>query len=80
MWILLCEAGRSFIEELLKLGRKNEGPLRTCRCERLGVSRRSLQGRARAELEGGIWGSTVLRGDKLPQERECEWEKLRPRS
>lgn len=46
----------------------------------LGVSRRSLQGRERAELEGGIWGSTVLRGDKLPQEREYEWEKLRPRS
>ena len=44
------------------------------------MSRRSLQGRERAELEGGIWGSTVLRGDKLPQERECEWEKLRPRS
>lgn len=46
----------------------------------LGVPRRSLQGRGGAELEGGIWGSTVLRGDRLPQERECEWEKLRPRS
>ena len=35
-WMLLSEAGRSFIEELLKLGRKNEGPFRTCRREVLG--------------------------------------------
>ena len=36
-------------------------------------------GRERAELGGEIWGSTVVRGDKLPQERGCEWEKLRLR-
>ena len=47
-WILLCEAGRSFIEELLKLGRKNEGPLRTCRCEMLG----SVQEEPTGQREG----------------------------
>lgn len=51
-WMLLSEAGRSFIEELLKLGRKNEGPLRTCGCEVLGC----IQEEPTGAEKGLSWG------------------------
>ena len=50
--MLLSEAGRSFIEELLKLGRKNEGPLRTGGCEVLGC----IQEEPTGAEKGLSWG------------------------